>query len=82
VLVSKVHHLLLDAGRFVIENHCNDAHQVSTFEFLVLELTEEVSARLTKCFTATSLAVIVRELVNPIKQLIRHRDADHTHLPI
>lgn len=80
MLVSKVHHFLFDAGRFVIEKHCNDAHQVSIFEFLILELTEEVSARLTKYFTATSIAVIVRELVNSVKQLFRHRDADHAHI--
>ena len=80
VFVAEVHHLLLDACCLVIENHCDDAHQVSVFEFLILELTEEVSTRLTKYFTATSIAVIVRELVDSIEQLLRHRDADHAHI--
>ena len=80
VLVTEVHHFLLDARRFVVENHCDDAHQVSIFEFLILELTEEVSTRLTKYFTATSIAVVVRELVDSIEQLLRHRDADNTHI--
>ena len=80
VLVTEVHHLLLDARRLVVENHCDDAHQVSIFEFRILELTEEVSTRLTKYFTATSIAVVVRELVDSIEQLLRHRDTNDAHI--
>jgi len=66
VLVAEVHHLLLHTRRLVIENYCDDPHQVSIFEFLILELTEEIPARLTEHLTATSVAVIVRKLVNSL----------------
>ena len=70
--MTEVHHLFLDARRLVVEKHCYDTHQVSVFEFLVFKLTEEVSTRFTKYFTATSIAVIVRELIDSIEQLLRH----------
>lgn len=82
VLVTKMHHFLLDVCRFVTENHCDDAHQITIVEFLILKLTEEVPARLTKYLTATSVAMIVCKLANSFKQLLRHRDADYAHVAI
>jgi hypothetical protein len=64
----------------VIEHHRDDAHQVSILEFLVLELAEKVPTRLTNSPTATSIAVIACELVDPSEQFLRHRDADNAHI--
>ena len=80
VFVTQAHHFFLDARRFVIKHHRDDAHQVPVFEFLVVELAEEVPTRLTKYFTSTGIAVVVRELVDPIEQLLRHRDTYDAHI--
>jgi hypothetical protein len=80
VFVAEVHHLLFDTGRLVIEHDRHDSHQVAAFEFLVLELSEEIPACLSNDLASTCVAVVVRELVDPFEQLFGHRNTDDAHV--
>ena len=72
MFVAEVHHLLLDACRLVVENDGDDTYQIAVFEFLVLELAEEVSRGFTKDLTTTSVAVFLREFVDSFEQFFWH----------
>jgi hypothetical protein len=80
VVVSDSHHPFLGARRFVIEDDGDDTHQIPPFEFLVFELSEEISRCLPDDLTPTRIAVFLGEFVEAVQKRIRHRDADDGHM--
>jgi len=80
VFVPEMHHALLDAGRLVVEHHRHDRDQIPVFEPLVLELAQQVPGGLPDDLAATRIAVFVGKGVDSTEQILRHRNANDSHI--
>lgn len=63
VFVAKMHHLVFDVRGLEIKQHRHDTHQIPVFEFLVVELGQEVPCRLPDDFATPGIAVFIRESI-------------------
>jgi len=72
MIVTQVHHLLLDSRGLIIKENRDNTHQISIFKFLIIELTEERSTSFTNDFASPSVAMIIRKIIDSLKQLFWH----------
>jgi hypothetical protein len=66
VFVAQAHHPLPDARRLVVGDDGDDAHRRPVSRSGVFELSEEAPGRLAHRLAPARVAVVVRELVDPL----------------
>lgn len=80
VFVAEIDQGSLDFGRFIIEEDCDDTHEVPVFEPTVVEFLHERATRLAEHLAATGESMLVRETIEALEQGIRHRNTDDGHV--